>query len=278
MIKHSDVIREMNMIAPPELAEEWDPIGLSIGSDADETTGIVLSLDLTDRAVALAEKTGANLIITHHPPIFSPLKQIHAEVAEQALMIRLIRAGITVFSAHTNLDAAEDGVGYRAAETVLATMACDRPYTVLIPPTRGFAAERYARGEKLGHGRFTLLDEAMPTDVFVERCRDAYRAPFVHALSDQNRPVRRVCFCPGSFDEAWIDTLVEKQIDTVVVGEIKHHVGVMLEMRDITAVVTGHDVNERVVLEPLAYKLKKIFANINIAVEPGIDYLKRSHS
>jgi len=101
-----DVYDCINEIAPFALAESWDNTGLLIGSPQGEVTRALVVLDITGSILEEAVSKGVNLIITHHPVIFSPLKSIR----EDSLVYRIIRSGISVISAHTNLDIAGGGV------------------------------------------------------------------------------------------------------------------------------------------------------------------------
>jgi len=101
-----DYINAIEAFAPFSLAESWDNAGLLIGSGGDVVTRALVALDATMPVLDEALRLGADLIVTHHPVIFSPLKNI----ATNSVVYRLIREGIAVVSAHTNLDIAEGGV------------------------------------------------------------------------------------------------------------------------------------------------------------------------
>lgn len=101
-----DIYSLIDEIAPFHLAEEWDNAGLLLGGKGDPVTKALLALDATPEVVEEAEAIGADLLVTHHPVIFRPVKRI----GSGELAYRLIRRGIGVISAHTNLDAAAGGV------------------------------------------------------------------------------------------------------------------------------------------------------------------------
>lgn len=139
-MKIADFYNIIDGFAPFSHAYEWDNCGLLLGDKNTEVTRALLALDITSGVITHAEQTGANLIITHHPVIFSPLKSISA----QSLVYRLIRAGISVISAHTNLDIAKHGVNDCLAEAInlinIRNFAVEKqnPYkkiTVYIPKT-----------------------------------------------------------------------------------------------------------------------------------------------
>lgn len=106
MVAVRDFFDAIEAVAPFSLAESWDNAGLLVGSMDDEVRGALVALDATDEVIGEAGRLGANLIVTHHPVIFSPLKRIESD----SLAHRLIAAGVKVISAHTNLDIAAGGV------------------------------------------------------------------------------------------------------------------------------------------------------------------------
>lgn len=95
---------------PPGLAESWDRVGLSVGDPAATVTHVLFAVDVTDAVVAEAQRVGAELIVAHHPLLLRGVHAVRADEPKGRVLIALIRAGIAVFSAHTNADSAEEGV------------------------------------------------------------------------------------------------------------------------------------------------------------------------
>ncbi|MDP8220782.1 MAG: Nif3-like dinuclear metal center hexameric protein [Candidatus Stygibacter frigidus] len=110
-ITTSDLIKIIHDCAPPALAYDWDNVGFLLGDASTEITKVLLCLDITHKSVDEAIRIGANLIISHHPLIFKPIRKI-----TNPLYIKLIRNNISVISAHTNLDIAPGGVNTQLAE------------------------------------------------------------------------------------------------------------------------------------------------------------------
>ena len=92
--------------APFDTAEGWDNPGMLVGDPRREVSRVLVALDVTDGALEAAKAIGADLIVTHHPVIFRPISRLSAD----SLPYRLAAAGISVISAHTNLDKAAEGV------------------------------------------------------------------------------------------------------------------------------------------------------------------------
>lgn len=106
----SDVIGLVNRISPPELAEEWDNVGLQVGDPGAIIDRILICLDAQHSAFDAAHRLGAQLVVAHHPLIFRPLKRLSPVDVTGALVYRAIEQKIAVVAAHTNLDRAQDGL------------------------------------------------------------------------------------------------------------------------------------------------------------------------
>jgi len=107
--KIRDIVNFFEEIAPSRLAEEWDNVGLLLGSMNMEVNKIMVSLDITEEVVNEAVEKKVDMIVSHHPLIFKGIKRICEDDARGKLLYKLIRNNICVFCLHTNLDAAEEG-------------------------------------------------------------------------------------------------------------------------------------------------------------------------
>lgn len=109
-VKCHEITDTLEKWAPKYLAEEWDNIGLLLGSPAQDIHKILVTLDVDQEAVQQAVSTGAQLIIAHHPLIFKGVTNIRTDLPLGALLSDLIKHEIAVYAAHTNLDSAVGGV------------------------------------------------------------------------------------------------------------------------------------------------------------------------
>ena len=112
----NDIINFLEYIAPSSLQEEYDNAGLIIGHKNSECTGIVISLDCTEEVVKEAIENKCNLIISHHPIIFSGLKKINGNSYVERTIILAIKNDIAIYAIHTNLDNVFEGVNGKIAE------------------------------------------------------------------------------------------------------------------------------------------------------------------
>ena len=112
-----EIIKYLEDWAPKELAWQNDNVGLQVGNVSAKLKNIMLSLELTDEVLVQALKNHCNLIITHHPLIFQPIKKLTLNNDPQAKLIeKLIKNEITLFSVHTNLDFTKHGVSFQLAK------------------------------------------------------------------------------------------------------------------------------------------------------------------
>lgn len=117
-ISCGDIIAAVEQLAAPGLAEEWDNVGLQVGDKAQQVTKIMLALTPTEQAVAAAKEQQADMLITHHPLIFKPIKKVTTDSATGRAIIELITNHISLYCAHTSLDAAKGGVNDVLAEAL----------------------------------------------------------------------------------------------------------------------------------------------------------------
>lgn len=264
--KVSDVINVLEEFAPLELAESWDNCGLLIGSSTSSVNRICVALDADAEAIEAAIKGEAQLLIVHHPPIFGGITHLNEAVPEMRNFARLIRAGIGVYAAHTNLDSAVGGINDCLAEV----LGLDVKYTLFPTQMQGgiFASEE----KQAGMVRIAELGEALSYKDFLVRVNQHLQTPgcFMSGVSD--RKIQRVALSGGAYDENWNDALVEAGVDCLVSGEIKHHQLLGLEARGIRALAAGHDCTERPVLIPLAAYLESKLPGIFAFSYTGLDY------
>lgn len=114
----SEVVEIMENIAPPELAVDGDNVGLQFGSRESSVETVLLALEVNRWVVEEAMEREAGLIVCHHPPLFRPLRRLLDDEPQEALIGMILRSGISVYAAHTNLDAAPQGVNAALAEAL----------------------------------------------------------------------------------------------------------------------------------------------------------------
>ena len=253
-----DVLAALSEIAPPELAETWDAVGLQVGDPQAGVQKVLLSLDASIRSISLARKLNCQLILTHHPLIFAPLPALRPDQPIQKNVILLIQNQIALITAHTNLDMAHDGVADTFARSVGQAL---------------HGKQQPAAGES-PYCRQILLTEPRSLFEIYHQIHHHTGAAGSRLNSDQDRLIQSVAVWPGSLDEAVLPHLEAAGVQMVICGECKHHLGLTLADSQIAVMDVGHDVSERVVLRPLMEKLREKLPGLLFAVDGGFDYNK----
>lgn len=230
------VLEEMRRIAPPELAESWDNVGLLV--DAGRPVDAILTtLDITAPVVEEAVKQGCTLIVSHHPVIFDPIKRVTA----QDLPALLLAGGVSAVCMHTNLDAAPGGVNDTLAE--LLGMRDTIPFAD-------------------GCGRIGTVD-ATTAKALAELCWDTL-GPGVRYV-EADHPVLRLAEVSGAGGSYWKEAL-ELGADCLVTGEANHHAACDAKQRGMGLVAAGHWATERPIAAVLAKRLSEAFPDIPVTV------------
>ena len=235
------VIREIEefckTIAPYALAEEWDNVGLLAGSGDKEVSRVILALDITPAVVREAKERGAELIISHHPVIFDPLRALAPDTAPYLLA----RYGIAALCLHTNLDRAEQGVN-----TCLAA-------ALGLKNTAFYPDDYLTVGEP---------EQPMTADAFAALIKERLGAPSVRYTDGR---VTRVGLSSGGGGEG-VELSEKYGFDAFVTGELKHHHYNYAVDRAVAAFDAGHYPTENVVIEPLKKMLAERFPDVNFSV------------
>jgi dinuclear metal center YbgI/SA1388 family protein len=112
----ADLLKVLHTAAPPHLAESWDNVGLQVGDPGEPLGKVLVALEVTREVLAEARKVRAKTILTHHPLIFRPVKAITPATPSGALLLDLARAGLSLVTAHTNLDSVAWGTNGELAD------------------------------------------------------------------------------------------------------------------------------------------------------------------
>lgn len=226
----TEVVEFLHRIAPPDLAEEWDNVGLLVQC-GQKASSILVALDITPAVVQEARQKNCQLIVAHHPVIFSGLRRIGpADVAYQ-----LVQAQISALCAHTNLDAAEGGVN-----DVLA--AC-----LGLQDVQPFAQQL---------GRVGTLAAPMPMQDFAALC--ARQLGTAVQCVNTGTQVQRVAVVGGAGKD-FLQQAAQAGAHCFVTGEAGHHTALDAAQLGINLIAAGHFSTEHLVVQPLADKLRKRF-------------------
>ena len=117
-MKAGEIVKVLEDFAPCSIQESWDNSGFIIGNEGAEVKSVLLALDCTPAVIEEAIESGTDMIITHHPLIFSPLKRITGSGIVEKMVERSIKNNLIIYSIHTNIDKVISGVSGLMAENL----------------------------------------------------------------------------------------------------------------------------------------------------------------
>ena len=242
----NDIELFLSEVFPPENAMSYDNVGLIAGDREKAVSAIVISLDLTSKAIAAAKACGANLIVTHHPIIFGGIKALTMDDYVGKTLVELVKSGISVISCHTNLDLTDEFGDLAIAEKLEA-----------VSPK---AAENVVCGVV-----FELEKESTVRE-YCAWVAERLGASGIITINDPANKVKKIFVQGGSFDEDSVHGIIKSGIDTVISGEIKHHICVGLEQMGINTIIAGHSATEQAYLPKIEKLLSEKYPGIDITV------------
>jgi len=255
-MKIGDIIGYMEAWAPLAYQESYDNAGLQVGDPDAEFRGGLVCLDVTPERVEEAAACGANLIVSHHPVLFHPLRQVCGRKLSEQIVVKAIKNEIAVYSAHTNLDNVRSGVN-ACLGRLLGLKETD-----FLQPNGGFP--------DAGSGIVGELEEPMEETGFLSMVKDRLRLPVLRHSRLLCKPVRRVAACGGAGGFLLPDAIRAKA-DVFVVGEAHYHD--FIDFQDnIMIIETGHYESECLIKSELFARLNEKFGNFAVSEKERSPY------
>jgi len=250
MTSVADLCAFLDAFAPPALAAEWDNVGLLIGDRAQKVERVMTCLTITPAAAAEAIRERADLVVTHHPLPFKPLKRLTADEPTGRILLDLIRAGVSVHSPHTAFDSAAAGINQQLAEGLGLVQI--QP----LEPAEGLPAS-------LGAGRFGLHSSPQSLGQLAARLKQFLKIGGLHVVGHLQSPISRVAVACGSAGE-FLDVAIRQNCQVLVTGETRLHTCYEAEARGVALLLAGHYASERFGVQRLAEVLAAQFPALTI--------------
>ena len=229
--------------APTDLQMDFDNSGFLLGHGDRQVHKVLLTLDITLPVIREAEELGAELIVSHHPLIFRPLKSL-TDCGSGRKTLELAEKGIAAICMHTNLDIAADGVN-----------------DVLI---RLLGAEPEGALDAEGCGRVGTLARGMELADFLVRCKEKLGTKGIRYV-DGGKPVRRIAVMGGSGGDEFLIAL-EKGCDTYVTADVKYHSFLDAAEAGLNLIDADHFCTENPVIPNLGRRLQQAFPELECRV------------
>ncbi len=206
-----DVIAFLEKIAPPNLQEHYDNAGLITGNAHDEVTGVLVCLDSTEAVIDEAISLRCNLVIAHHPIIFSGLKQITGRTYIERTIIKAIKNDIAIYAIHTNLDnMLVSGVNGKIAEKLQLINI-----EVLLPKTPD-------EDKNIGAGVIGDLGSPIAEKDFLLYLKKEMQTDCIRHTAFLNKKISKVAVCGGS-GSFLLSAAKTRGADIFITGDFKYH-------------------------------------------------------
>lgn len=251
MVTVKNIYDFIDSFAPFEAQEGWDNSGMLIGDLSKEVNTVAVCLDITPETIDNAKINGADLIVSHHPVIFNPIKK----VLKGDCVYQLLTSDLCAICAHTNYDVANGGVN-----DVLATILELQDVTVLQDK------------ENTGILRVGKIDKCSPQD-FAKHVAEKLNTTV--RVAKGGRDIETVAVCGGS-GCSFIPDIIDAGIDAFVTGDAKHNDFLDSADNELTLVAAGHYETENPAMPELAMHLHKQFSDISVIYIDSnpVEYIK----
>ena len=250
-MKCCEMIYKLEALSPSSFAEDYDNVGLLIGSTEKEIHSVLIALDATKQVVEEAVSLGVDMILTHHPMIFRPMKRICSNhfIGEKA--ISLIKHDICCYAMHTNFDiigmadAAADEIGLQNRQVLYVTYEDDIA--------------------KEGIGRYGNLSSAMNLKQCAYHIKNVFQLDEVRVYGNAGHVIETAAICPGS-GKSVVKTAIEIGVDVLITSEIDHNDALDAMEQGLTIIDAGHYGLEKIFVPYLKEYIGREMSDITIYV------------
>lgn len=249
-MKLNELIKVFEQMSPSRYACSWDNVGLLVGRQEQEIEKVVVCLDVTNEVIEKAIEQKADLIVAHHPVIFSRIKRINDESFLGRKLLSLIENKIACYAMHTNFDT----MGGMAQ---LAERAMELSNTI---PLEVVAEEE---GQLQGIGRVGTLKQQMTLLECAEFVKKVFEIPAVSICGDTKMRVETIAICPGS-GKGMINEAKKKGAQVLIAGDFGHHDGIDALDDNFALIDAGHYGIEHIFIRYMTQYLCEHFPNLSV--------------
>lgn len=242
-----DVIRELELNFPKNLAEEWDNVGLLIGDNKREINKVQFSLDATEKAIDNAIENGVDMLITHHPMIFKGIKNIDYSTVLGRKIIKLIENRINLYTLHTNLDSALNGLN----DYIIKELGVKNSKVI----------DENINGENCGIGRVYKLNKETTIASYIKLLKEKLEIENVRLVGEESSLIRKIAIVNGSGMSYW-RKVKKLDVDLFITGDVGYHEALDAMESGLNLIDIGHFEGEKC----FAQLLKSYFEKMSIDV------------
>lgn len=236
-------------LSPKEYAEDFDNVGLLVGRYDKEVNTVYVALDATDEVIEAAIECEADMLITHHPMIFSPIKSVRSDDFVGRRILKLAKHDISYYAMHTNFDVM--GMADAAADEI----------NLLDRDVLSVTYEDEIGAE--GIGRIGSLSEPMSLYDLCGFVKEQFGLDNVKVFGDLDAPVEVCAISPGSGKSVIKDAIL-KGADVIITGDIDHHAGIDALEQGLFIIDAGHFGTEKIFIPYIEEFIRREMPEIKI--------------
>jgi GTP cyclohydrolase I len=240
-----DIVEIANRLFPFEIAEPWDNCGIQIGDPTRRVNSIAFSLDATPQTVKFAAASSCELLVTHHPVLLEPFRNIVADSLFGRTLLDAARMGVDILSLHTNLDAAAGGLNDQLTDklglenvTTSVSAQCARVGRLPVTTTVFGLARKIARDLEISH---------------------------VRVISEKDGDVRTLFLAAGS-GMSYLGEALRQRADVMVTGDVRYHAAREALEMGMPVIDAGHYGLEKGAVQLLSAAFEAEFARLDLAI------------
>lgn len=248
-MKSNEITAYLDRLYPPQAAEDWDNPGLIVGRDETEVHKIMTALDATEETIAEAKVFGAQLLITHHPLIFSGLKSVSDRNLIGRRVLALLESGINCYAMHTNFDIFgmsalnEEQIHLQNAEVLYQTGEAD--------------------GTVVGIGRIGDVETPMNLKAFAQYVKEQLQLPSLRMYGNAEKSIHKAAISGGS-GKSVVSSALQKGAEVLITGDLDYHTCIDSVAEGMAILDAGHYGTEYVFMEHVKSVLNKQFPQLEI--------------
>lgn len=248
-MKVNELTKWLEIQFPAAAAENWDNVGLLTGDDENEVGHVFLALDLTDEVLEEALEAGADMILTHHPMIFSGVKKINNHSFTGRRILKLIRHEIAYYAMHTNYD-------------ILGMADLSAKYLEL-SETTVLQVTAEENGQVQGFGRVGMIPKPMTLKEYALLVKQNLKLSDVKVYGNLDQVISKAAVCTGS-GKSMIKDVLAAGAQVYVTGDIDHHTGIDAVADGLCIIDAGHYGTEYIFMENMKERVHTAFPNLKI--------------
>ena len=249
MVKVIEIAHYIEKLCPLNLACEWDNVGLLVGDENANVSKVLICLDNDEKVTSEAIELGADMIISHHPIMFSPINRLTEDNPQQRMIRRMCEKGICHYAAHTNMDCAKNGLNDYLASKL------------------GFLnAEIFEKtADNAGFGRCVELEKEKTLAEIIALCKEKLNLSFVSYVGEMDKKIKKIVVNSGSGSSV-LPQCIDEKVDLLITGDVKYNVAREALENNVALVDGGHYGTEIVFTSLMKEYLEKEFGDVEFVI------------